>query len=200
MERMDCRGQVQEAVTGDGWRWLVWNGGGGEGEEWTGWDVIWRWNRQGLARREQNIQGKRWGGGSSRRKQWRTECWVLSEGWQASSMLSRLLFSHWSPSWSWSPFLSYHSKMMDSSPWSSLLGCWGASLPAWSTYLRWIMCTGTWLLGTFWSTATWCAKCPTLASLATSRMTPQIPPTLVPWWVFSPLRKIMICASDGWKS
>lgn len=86
---------------------------------------------------------------------------------------------------------------MDSSPWSSLSGCWGASLLAWSTYLRWIMCTGTWLLGTFWSTATWCAKYLTLASLATSRMTPQIPPTPAPWWVFSPLRESMVWVSDG---
>lgn len=27
--------QVQGAVTGDGWPWLVWNGGSGKGKEWT---------------------------------------------------------------------------------------------------------------------------------------------------------------------
>lgn len=72
---------------------------------------------------------------------------------------------------------------MDSSRWSSWWGCSGALLLAWSTWPRWTTCTGTWLLGTFWSIVTWSARCPTLAFPATSRMTPQTPPTLAPWWV-----------------
>ena len=45
------------------------------------------------------------------------------------------------------------------------------------------MSTGIWRPGTFWSTATWCAKCQTLASRATCRTTPLIPPTPAPWYV-----------------
>ena len=61
------------------------------------------------------------------------------------------------------------SKTTDSSPSSSWWGWCEASRQGWSTCPRWTTSTETWPPGTSWSTATWCARCPTSASPATSQ-------------------------------
>lgn len=40
-------------------------------------------------------------------------------------------------------------------------GCWEESRPVWNIYPTWVTFIGTWRLGTFWWTATWCARSPT---------------------------------------
>lgn len=52
-------------------------------------------------------------------------------------------------------------RMMAASLSSSWWGCWGASRPVWNIYPTWVTFIGTWRLGTFWWTATWCARSPT---------------------------------------
>ena len=65
---------------------------------------------------------------------------------------------------------------------SSWWACCAASPPAWSTWQRWVTSTGTWPHATSWSTATWCARCPTSACLASCRRIRLTRPTPAPWW------------------
>lgn len=65
---------------------------------------------------------------------------------------------------------------------SSWWVCCAASPPAWSTWQRWATSTETWLPATSWSTATWCARCPTSACHASCRRTPPTRPTPALWW------------------
>ena len=55
------------------------------------------------------------------------------------------------------------SNMTVTSLWSSWSACCVASPRVWSTCRTRATFTGTWQLETSWSTATWCARCPTSA-------------------------------------
>lgn len=72
---------------------------------------------------------------------------------------------------------------MVSSRWSSWWEWCVASQQGWSISPKLTTSIVTWLRETFWSTVTWCAKCPTLACHATYRMTPLIPAIPALWWV-----------------
>lgn len=47
---------------------------------------------------------------------------------------------------------------------------------------KWVMFTGTWLLGTSWLTVTWCVRCLTLDYHVIWRRTPLTLPTPAHWW------------------